>query len=296
MPFTKRTGSRISPNNPLGSIQQRPRLCRLPSFNPAWIVYNNFEYPLNMLINLSNATIAVSEKTLLSDVDFHVSEGEFVYIIGHVGSGKSSLLKTLYGELPVAGEGEATILGTDLHQLRRKHLPALRRQLGIVFQDFQLLRDYTVFGNIDFVLKATGWKKKQARHKRILEVLDEVGMKDKATSFPHQLSGGEQQCIAIARALINKPKIILADEPTGNLDHESSTQIMQLLKRICEQGTAVVMVTHNLQLLKDFPGIVYKCASGKIHDTTDSYRSAPRDANENSEDAQTEYHVDALQD
>ena len=179
-----------------------------------------------MLINLSNATIAVTEKTLLSDVDFHVSEGEFVYIIGHVGSGKSSLLKTLYGELPV-----------------------LRRQLGIVFQDFQLLRDYTVFGNIDFVLKATGWKKKQARHKRILEVLDEVGMKDKATSFPHQLSGGEQQCIAIARALINKPKIILADEPTGNLDHESSTQIMQLLKRICEQGTAVVMVTHNLQLL-----------------------------------------------
>ena len=138
-----------------------------------------------MLINLSNATIAVTEKTLLSDVDFHVSEGEFVYIIGHVGSGKSSLLKTLYGELPVAGEGEATILGTDLHQLRRKHLPALRRQLGIVFQDFQLLRDYTVFGNIDFVLKATGWKKKQARHKRILEVLDEVGMKDKATSFPH---------------------------------------------------------------------------------------------------------------
>ena len=115
-----------------------------------------------MLINLSNATIAVTEKTLLSDVDFHVSEGEFVYIIGHVGSGKSSLLKTLYGELPVAGEGEATILGTDLHQLRRKHLPALRRQLGIVFQDFQLLRDYTVFGNIDFVLKATGWKKKWA--------------------------------------------------------------------------------------------------------------------------------------
>lgn len=248
-----------------------------------------------MLINLSNATIAVSEKTLLSDVDFHVSEGEFVYIIGHVGSGKSSLLKTLYGELPVAGEGEATILGTDLHQLRRKHLPALRRQLGIVFQDFQLLRDYTVFGNIDFVLKATGWKKKQARHKRILEVLDEVGMKDKATSFPHQLSGGEQQCIAIARALINKPKIILADEPTGNLDHESSTQIMQLLKRICEQGTAVVMVTHNLQLLKDFPGIVYKCASGKIHDTTVSYRSTPKDTDENSEDNQTEYHVDALQ-
>lgn len=248
-----------------------------------------------MLINLSNATIAVTEKTLLSDVDFHVSEGEFVYIIGHVGSGKSSLLKTLYGELPVAGEGEATILGTDLHQLRRKHLPALRRQLGIVFQDFQLLRDYTVFGNIDFVLKATGWKKKQARHKRILEVLDKVGMKDKATSFPHQLSGGEQQCIAIARALINKPKIILADEPTGNLDHESSTQIMQLLKRICEQGTAVVMVTHNLQLLKDFPGIVYKCASGKIHDTTGSYRSTPKETDENSEDNQTEYHVDALQ-
>ena len=201
-----------------------------------------------MLINLSNATIAVTEKTLLSDVDFHVSEGEFVYIIGHVGSGKSSLLKTLYGELPVAGEGEATILGTDLHQLRRKHLPTLRRQLGIVFQDFQLLRDYTVFGNIDFVLKATGWKKKQARHKRILEVLDEVGMKDKATSFPHQLSGGEQQCIAIARALINKPKIILADEPTGNLDSRTGADVMRLFHELHEAGNTIVLITHNPEL------------------------------------------------
>lgn len=248
-----------------------------------------------MLINLSNVTIAVTEKTLLSNVDFHVSEGEFVYIIGHVGSGKSSLLKTLYGELPIAGDGDATILETNLHQLRRKQLPALRRQLGIVFQDFQLLRDYTVFGNIDFVLKATGWKKKQARHKRILEVLDEVGMRDKASAFPHQLSGGEQQCIAIARALINKPKIILADEPTGNLDHESSTQIMQLLKRICEQGTAVVMVTHNLQLLRSFPGIVYKCTAGKIHDMTDSYRVCKEDAEKDTEENETEYHIDATQ-
>lgn len=251
-----------------------------------------------MLINLSNATIAIADKTLLNNVNFHVSEGEFVYIIGHVGSGKSSLLKTLYGELPVSGDGDATILETNLHQLRRKQLPALRRQLGIVFQDFQLLRDYTVFGNIDFVLKATGWKKKQTRHKRIMEVLDEVGMKEKSAAFPHQLSGGEQQCIAIARALINKPKIILADEPTGNLDQESSTQIMLLLKRICDQGTAVVMVTHNLQLLKDFPGIVYQCDKGNIKDVTDSYRdgdstntkSIEPEASRN--DDTQEYHVE----
>ena len=217
-----------------------------------------------MLINLSNATIAVTEKTLLSDVDFHVSEGEFVYIIGHVGSGKSSLLKTLYGELPVAGEGEATILGTDLHQLRRKHLPALRRQLGIVFQDFLLLRDYTVFGNIDFVLKATGWKKKQARHKRILEVLDEVGMKDKATSFPHQLSGGEQQCIAIARALINKPKIILADEPTGNLDTENGKIVIDLLKKLVqEENYCVIVVTHDPGIAAQ-ADIAYKMQDGRL--------------------------------
>ena len=225
-----------------------------------------------MLIDLSNATISVADKILLNEVNFHVSEGEFVYIIGHVGSGKSSLLKTLYGEFPISGEGSATILDMDLHQLKRKQLPALRRQLGIVFQDFQLLRDYTVFGNIDFVLRATGWKKKQARHKRILEVLSEVGMKDKALDYPHQLSGGEQQCIAIARALINKPKIILADEPTGNLDHESSVHIMRLLKRISEQGTAVVMVTHNLQLLNSFPGIVYECEAESVQEITDKFR------------------------
>lgn len=224
-----------------------------------------------MLININNASIGVSDKIILENVDFQVSEGEFVYIIGHVGSGKSSLLKTLYAELPIKGEGEAKVLEVNLYGIRRKQLPMLRRQLGIVFQDFQLLRDYTVFENIDFVLKATGWKKKQVRYNRVMEVLGEVGLSEKASSYPHQLSGGEQQCVAIARSLINKPQVILADEPTGNLDKESSVRIIQLLKRICEQGTAVVIVTHNLHLLELFPGVVYLCGEGKIQDVTHKY-------------------------
>ena len=225
-----------------------------------------------MLINLSKATIAVTEKTLLSDVDFHVSEGEFVYIIGHVGSGKSSLLKTLYGELPVAGEGEATILGTDLHQLRRKHLPALRRQLGIVFQDFQLLHDRNIYKNLEFVLRSTGWKSAKEIDERIDLVLDAVGMKEKKMELPHELSGGEQQRIAIARALLNHPKIIIADEPTGNLDPETAEKIVGLLYEISHTGeTSVVISTHNHSLIDKFPGRVYRCADGKLTDVSQEY-------------------------
>lgn len=228
---------------------------------------------MKMLIELNGAAVSVAERELLENVSFHVAEGEFVYIIGSVGSGKSSLLKTLYGELPVQGNGEARILDVDLYQLKRKHLPALRKQLGIVFQDFQLLSDRTIYDNIDFVLRATGWKKKSLRHQRIMEVLSEVELTDKAQSFPHQLSGGEQQRISIARALINKPQLILADEPTGNLDTENGAKIVSLLRRVCERGTAVVMVTHNLNILTQFPGIVYKCQDGNVKEVTDEFNT-----------------------
>lgn len=218
-----------------------------------------------MLINLENIKVEVAGKTLLDHIDFHIAEGEFVYLIGKVGTGKTSLLKTLYGELPIAGkDGTAQILDYDLHTLKRKQLPMLRRQLGIVFQDFQLLDNRTVFENIDFVLRATGWSKKKLRHRRIEEVLSEVGMADKIQAFPHELSGGEQQRASIARALINDPKIILADEPTGNLDQGNSAEIMRLLRRQRERGTAVVMVTHNLHLLEQYPGIVYRCEDGTL--------------------------------
>ena len=226
-----------------------------------------------MLIELNHVNVSIADKHLLNDVCFHVDEGEFVYLTGHVGSGKSSLLKTLYGELPVGASGEAHILGYDLHQLKRKHIPALRKHLGIVFQDFQLLSDRTISANLDFVLRATGWRKKQFRQQRINEVLEEVGLTDKMESYPHQLSGGEQQRIAIARALLNTPKIILADEPTGNLDRDTSSKIIELLKRVCERGTAVVMITHNLNLLQQYPGIVYRCENGCIAEITKEYNT-----------------------
>lgn len=219
-----------------------------------------------MLINLKNIDIAVAGNTLLENIDFHVDEGEFVYLIGRVGSGKSSLLKTVYGELPTTGEGEAEVLGHDLHNISRKQTQALRRELGIVFQDFQLLHDRSVEANLDFVLRATGWKKKAKRQERIGQVLEQVGMDDRAEAFPHQLSGGEQQRVAIARALLNNPRIILADEPTGNLDKETSENIVRLLRSICEKGTAVVMITHNLELLRLFPGIVYKCIDRRLEE------------------------------
>lgn len=224
-----------------------------------------------MLIELQNITIGIAGKTLLEHVNFYASEGELIYLTGRVGAGKSTLLKTLYGELlPVGNEGEAQILGYDLHTLRRKHIPALRRQLGIVFQDFQLLSDRTVFENLDFVLCATGWKKKSARSERINEVLSEVELEDKAHYYPHQLSGGEQRRIAVARAMLGKPKIILADEPTGNLDRDNAVRVLSLLRDACERGAAVIVVTHNLELLQQFPGIVYRCENGKVKEMSDN--------------------------
>ncbi len=224
-----------------------------------------------MLINYENIDIAVAGKTLLSNVSFRVEKGEFVYIIGQVGSGKSSFLKTLYGELPVQGSGTAQVLDFDMCGLRRRHHPALRKRMGIVFQDFQLLNDRTVADNIDFVMRATGWRKKSLREKRLEEVLTEVGLTNKAESYPHQLSGGEQQRISLARALVNQPEIVLADEPTGNLDRENSNKIMSLLKRISERGTAVVMVTHNLDILNQYPGIVYRCENGGMTEVTSEF-------------------------
>ncbi|WP_311490484.1 ATP-binding cassette domain-containing protein [uncultured Alloprevotella sp.] len=230
-----------------------------------------------MLIELKNIDIAHRDKTLISNVEFYVEEGEFVYIIGSVGSGKSSLLKTLYGELPItksnSDEVISNILDVNLLTVKSKHLPELRRQLGIIFQDFQLLHDRTIGDNLDFVLRATGWKKKNERSQRIEEVLNLVELTDKKDKFPHELSGGEQQRISIARALLNKPRIILADEPTGNLDQNTGYKIVQILRNVCEQGTTVLMVTHNLNYLSRFPGIVYRIEGFSIKDVSNEYNT-----------------------
>ncbi len=210
---------------------------------------------------------------VLHDIDFHVDEGEFIYIIGRVGSGKSSLLKTIYFEMDVEHAEQAVVLNHDLRELKKKYVPSLRRQMGIIFQDFQLLTDRTVYENLKFVLKATGWKKKDEIDNRIKDVLEDVGMQDFADRFPHELSGGEQQRIAIARAVLNKPKLIVADEPTGNLDQETQKTIIQLLRQITQTGTAVVMTTHNVALLKEYPGIVYRCIDGRLEDITKTYNT-----------------------
>ena len=226
-----------------------------------------------MLIEYKNVNIYQQDTMVLSNVDFHVDEGEFIYIIGKVGSGKSSLLKTTYCELDLYQDeaDKAEILGRNLLKLRRKDIPSLRKEMGIIFQDFQLLHDRTVYQNLLFVLKATGWKDKEKIKMRISEVLADVGMQDKADSMPHELSGGEQQRISIARALLNQPKVIIADEPTGNLDPETASSILQLLKDITATGTAIVMTTHNIPLIDKYPGIVYKCQDGKITDITKDY-------------------------
>ena len=200
---------------------------------------------------------------MLKHVGFSVEPGEFVYLIGAVGSGKSTLLKSLYGEVPVSA-GEARVFDYDLTSLRRKQVPMLRRRVGIVFQDFQLLMERNVYANLDFVLRATGWKDAGEREERIDKVLAEVGMANKSYKMPHELSGGEQQRIVIARALLNSPDLILADEPTGNLDPATGEQIIRRLYDISQAGTAVVVATHNLSLLDQFPGRVLRCANKKI--------------------------------
>ena len=206
-------------------------------------------------------------------MNLELHKGEFVYLVGKVGSGKTSLLKTFYGELDIAS-GEAEVLGYDMLHIKRKHIPQLRRKLGIVFQDFQLLTDRTVYDNLEFVLRATGWKSKGEIKDKIEEVLNLVGMSNKGYKLPNELSGGEQQRIVIARAVLNSPEIILADEPTGNLDSETGHAIAELLHGISEAGALVVMTTHNLQLLREFPGKVYRCADHLMTDVTAEYAPA----------------------
>lgn len=218
---------------------------------------------MSAIIDYKNVEVLRKELLVLKNVNFQLEEGQFVYLIGRVGSGKSSLMKTMYAEVPIE-MGEARIFDYDLSAIRRKDVPMLRRQIGVVFQDFQLLSDRSVYDNLLFVLKATGWKNKTDIDERINEVLSEVGMEHKSYKMPHELSGGEQQRIAIARALLNRPKLILADEPTGNLDQETGHQIMSLLHRICAEGTAVIMATHNIQLTEDFPARIVKCEDKNV--------------------------------
>lgn len=215
------------------------------------------------VIDYKDVTINQQEHTILEHVDFKLHAGDYVYLIGKVGSGKSTFLKTIYGELDV-NDGEALVLDYNMSRMKRKDIPALRRRLGIIFQDFQLLTDRTVKENLEFVLRATDWKDKKEIGNRIDEVLHEVGMENKGYKMPHELSGGEQQRIVIARAILNKPEIILADEPTGNLDVETGNKITELLHHICEQGSAIIMTTHNLNLLQEYPGMVYKCENHRL--------------------------------
>lgn len=215
------------------------------------------------LIHYSEVEIHQQELCVLDGVNLDLHPGEFVYLIGKVGSGKTSLLKTFYAELDVHA-GEAEVLGYDMKRIKRKHIPQLRRKLGIVFQDFQLLTDRTVFDNLAFVLRATGWKSKSDMTNRIQEVLEWVGMGNKGYKYPNELSGGEQQRIVIARAVLNEPQIILADEPTGNLDVETGRAITRLLHDLSNRGTLVIMTTHNLQLLQEFPGRVFCCEDHRL--------------------------------
>jgi len=218
---------------------------------------------LDNIIKLDDVSVFQQDNLILSNVNLNISKGEFVYLIGKVGSGKSSLLKTLYSELPVL-QGKAEAAGYNLQNIRKKYIPFLRRKIGIVFQDFQLLTDRNIHDNLHFVLKATGWKNKNEIKQRIKDVLEKMELEDKIYKMPHQLSGGEQQRVVIARALLNDPDIILADEPTGNLDIESADTIMKHLINISKNGRAVFMATHNHTLLKKFPARILKCEDGKL--------------------------------
>lgn len=221
------------------------------------------------LIDYRGIEIHQEDMYVLGDVTFTVEQGDFVYLIGKVGAGKSTLIKTLYGELDVICQGpesHAYVLGEDMSSIKRNRIPKLRRRLGVIFQDFQLLTDRNVHENLKFVLESTGWKDKRMISQRIMEVLSLVGMDTKGYKMPHELSGGEQQRICIARALLNDPELILADEPTGNLDPETGRQIIGILHKVRESGTAVVMITHNLQWLTEFPGRVMECRDRCLHE------------------------------
>jgi len=218
---------------------------------------------LDTLIDFINASLFQGDNLVLSEVNFSVERGEFIYLIGKVGSGKTSLIKTITAEIELKS-GEGRVSDFDLRSIKRNQIPYLRRKIGTVFQDFQLLTDRTVYDNLLFVLRATGWNKKEEIDKRIKDVLEKVGLQYMEYKMPHQLSGGEQQRVVIARALLNDPEIILADEPTGNLDPETSEEIMRLLHEISTTGRAVIMATHNYTLLKKFPARTIKCDKGKI--------------------------------
>ncbi|MDF3078560.1 MAG: transporter related [Sphingobacteriaceae bacterium] len=219
----------------------------------------------NSVIKLQNIDVYQQKHLVLANVNLQIDKGEFVFLIGQTGSGKSSLLKIIYGELHIVN-GEGNAAGYDLKKLLEKDVPFLRRKLGIVFQDFQLLTDRTVEQNLEFVMKATGWKDKTLIAERTRDVLEKVGLRSKIKKMPHELSGGEQQRVVIARALINDPEIILADEPTGNLDPDTSEEIVMLLRQISQSGTAVLMATHDYHIIRTFPSRIIKCEGGAVHE------------------------------
>lgn len=229
-----------------------------------------------LIVNFKEVDIQREDNTVLYNVNFAVGEGEFVYLTGVVGSGKSSLLKTIYGELDIQ-TGTAEVLGYNMRRIKRRHIPALRRQLGIVFQDFRLLMDRNVRRNLDFVLRSTGWKSRTERADRIRQVLETVGLADKQEAMPYELSGGEQQRVCIARAILNKPILILADEATGNQDSQSGQQTARILYELAQQGTAVVFATHNNALIEQFPGRVYECKNNQFicHDSVITSATKP---------------------
>lgn len=216
-----------------------------------------------MIIDYENVEISSPRHPILNSVNLQVEEGELIYIVGPVGSGKTSLLRTIYGETKPTS-GKAVVLGTDMMQLRQSKVHELRRKIGMDFQDFHFLPDLTVGENLDFVLRATGWNDKSQRRRRIIEVLEEVDMPGKINHYTYELSGGEKQCVSIARALLNSPKLILADEPTCNLDNENGEAVIRLLDALCKNGTAVIITTHNLTWLQKFPGKIYTCQGGRL--------------------------------
>lgn len=219
----------------------------------------------NSVIKLEGIDIYQQKHLVLSNVNLQINPGEFVFLIGQTGSGKSSLLKIIYGDLHISN-GQGQVAGFDLRKLAEKDIPFLRRKLGIVFQDFQLLTDRSIEQNLEFVMKATGWKDQKLISERILDVLEKVGLRSKVKKMPHELSGGEQQRVVIARALLNDPELILADEPTGNLDPETSEEIVTLLKLISQSGTAVLMASHDYHIIRTFPSRIIKCEGGLIHE------------------------------
>ncbi|MDA8948632.1 ATP-binding cassette domain-containing protein [Flavobacteriaceae bacterium] len=219
----------------------------------------------NTVVSLQNATIQNENKVVLADINFNVHTGDFVFLIGKTGAGKSSLLKVLYGDL-LLSKGNGSIVGYNLEHLKDRDIPSLRRKLGVVFQDFKLLPDRTVFNNLAFVLKATGWGDKQKINSRVSEVLSMVNVGSDFQKFPFELSGGEQQRVAIARALLNHPELIIADEPTGNLDPETSQEIMQLFKELHKGGISIIMATHDYNMIVKFPGKIFQCSGGKLQE------------------------------